>query len=159
MHARADHLLAAIVVGGLLSLLGVCAAVAVGVGRIPVRVAPARGAGHGAGARPCRGTEGAAIRGTPDGEQRRLIAVDVLADARLPQVTGVVVRAARPAGEAAVTLGAARLGGAADRRADRVVLALLGWRTWTAHALHRLADRRHTVPRYEESGAPWRPWP
>ncbi len=97
---------------------------------------------------------------TPDGEQRRLIAVDVLADARLPQVTGAVFALLGPLVMAAVNA-SGPLGWAGPLTAGLivVVLALLGWRTWTAHALHRLADRRHTVPRYEESGAPWRPWP
>ena len=40
-----------------------------------------------------------------------------------------------------------------------LVLAGLAWRIGSAYALHRAADRKHTVPRFEETGAPWRPWP
>lgn len=159
VHARADHLLAAIVVGGLLSLLGVVL-LWLSASRIPVRVAPARGPDMGLVRDRAAARKVLRSGGTPDGEQRRLIAVDVLADARLPQVTGAVFALLGPLVMAAVNA-SGPLGWAGPLTAGLivVVLALLAWRTWTAHALHRLADRRHTVPRYEESGAPWRPWP
>lgn len=159
VHARADHLLAAIVVGGLLSLLGVVL-LWLSASRIPVRVAPARGPDMGLVRDRAAARKVLRSGGTPDGEQRRLIAVDVLADARLPQVAGAVFALLGPLVMAAVNA-SGPLGWAGPLTAGLivVVLALVGWRTWAAHALHRLADRRHTVPRYEESGAPWRPWP
>ncbi|WP_224386234.1 hypothetical protein [Pseudonocardia sp. ICBG1293] len=159
VHARAEHLLAAIVVGGLLSLLGVVL-LWVSASRTPVRVAPARGPEMGLVRDRAAARRVLRSGGTPDGEQRRLVAVDVLADARLPQLTGAVFALLGPLVMAAVNA-SGPLGWAGPLTAGLivVVLALLGWRTWTAHALHRLADRRHTVPRHEGSGAPWRPWP
>lgn len=157
--SRADHLLAAVVVGGVLNLVGVVLLWVYST-RTPHRVAPGRGPGMGL-ARD-RATARTVLRsgGTPDGEQRRLIAVDVLADAPLPLVTGAVFVLLGPLVLAAVNdSGPLAPLGPVTAALVLLVLAGLAWRTRSAHALHRAADRRHTVPRFEGSGSPWRPWP
>ncbi|MEJ8278995.1 hypothetical protein, partial [Pseudonocardia spirodelae] len=159
VHARADHLLAAIVTGGVLSLVGVVL-LWLSASRVPTRVAPARGPEMGLVADRAAARRVLRSGGTPDGEQRRLIAVDVLADARVPQVAGAVFALLGPLVTAAVNAsGPLGWAGPATAALIVVVLALVGWRTWAAHALHRAADRRHTVPRFEHTGTPWRPWP
>lgn len=157
--ARAEHLFAAVVVGGVLNVFGVVL-LWLSASRTPVRVAPARGPAMGLA------TDRRAARkllrsgGTPDGEQRRLLAVEVLADAPLPLVTGGVFVLLGPLVVAVVhDSGTFAWLGPVTAGLILLLLAGLGWRTWSAYAFHRAADRRHTVPRFAGSGTPWRPWP
>ncbi|BBG03536.1 MULTISPECIES: hypothetical protein [Pseudonocardia] len=157
--SRAEYLLAGVVAGGVLSAVGVVL-LWLYSSRTPSRVAPARGPEMGLATD--RGVARTVLRsgGTPDGEQRRLIAVDVQADAKLPLVTGATFALLGPLVVAVANAsGSLWWLGPATAGLIVLVLAALGWRTWSAYTLHRAADRRHTVPRFEETGAPWRPWP
>lgn len=156
--SRAEYLLAGVLVGGVLSLLGVLL-LWLSASRTPSPAEPVRGADLGLARDRAVARKVLRSGGTPDAEQRRLVAIEILADAKLPLVTGatfallgpLVVAAANASGTFAwlgpVTAGLILL-----------LLAGLGWRTWSAWTLHRAADRRHIVPRFVESGSPWRPW-
>ncbi|MFP5072488.1 hypothetical protein ACLFMI_22830 [Pseudonocardia nantongensis] len=157
--SRAEHLLAAVVVGGVLNLVGV-AALWLFAARVPRRTAPERGSGLGLPRDRTAARKMLRSGGTPDGEQRRLVAVDVLLDAGLPLVGGAVFALLGPLVVAAVNnSGPLFWLGPLTAGLVLLVLAGLAWRIGSAYALHRAADRKHTVPRFEETGAPWRPWP
>lgn len=157
--SRAEYLLAGVVTGGVLSAVGV-GLLWLYASRTPSRVAPARGPEMGLAADRAVARKVLRSGGTPDGEQRRLIAVDVQADAALPIVTGatfallgpLVVAVANASGPMAWL-------GPLTAALIVLVLAALGLRTWSAYTLHRAADRKHTVPRFDGTGAPWQPWP
>ncbi|MFP5022229.1 hypothetical protein [Pseudonocardia phyllosphaerae] len=157
--SRAEHLLAGVVVGGLLNLVGVVL-LWLYAQRTPARVEPARGPDMGLVRD--RAVARKVLRSglTPDGEQRRLVAVDVLADAPVPLITGGTFALLGPL-VVAVAHDSGPFGWAGPLTAGLivVVLALVGVRAWRAYALHKLADAKHTVPRFEESGTPWQPWP
>ena len=156
--SRAEYLLAGVVVGGILSLLGVLL-LWLSASRTPSPVQPSRGPEMGLARDRAAATKVLRSGGTPDAEQRRLVAIEVLADAKLPLVTGATFALLGP-----LVVAAAHTGGTfawlAPVTAGLILLLLagLGWRTWSAWALHRAADRRHTVPRFVETGSPWRPW-
>ncbi|MEU6697580.1 hypothetical protein [Pseudonocardia sp. NPDC046786] len=157
--SRAEYLLAGVVGGGVLSAVGVVL-LWLYASRTPARVAPARGPDMGLA------TDRAAARallrsgGTPDAEQRRLVAVDVQADARLPQLTGATFALLGPLVVAVANAsGSLPWLGPVTAGLIVLVLATLARHTWSAYTLHRIADRRHVVPRFEGTGTPWRPWP
>lgn len=157
--SRAEYLFPAVVAGGLLNLVGV-ALLWLFAARSPRRVAPERGPGMGLARDRAAARSVLRSGGTLDGEQRRLVAVDVVADAGLPLVAGAVFALLGPLVVTAVNAsGPLSWLGPVTAGLVLLVLAATGRRTWSAHALHRAADRRHTVPRFEGSGAPWRPWP
>lgn len=153
--SRAEYLLAGVVVGGILSLLGVLL-LWLSASRTPSPVQPSRGPEMGLARDRTAATKVLRSGGTPDAEQRRLVAIEVLADAKLPLVTGATFALLGPLVVAAAHAGSTF--GPVTAGLILLLLAGLGWRTWSAWALHRAADRRHTVPRFEETGSPWRPW-
>ncbi|MEV1292097.1 hypothetical protein [Pseudonocardia sp. NPDC049635] len=157
--ARAEYLLAGVVTGGALCALGVVLLWLYSP-RTPARVAPARGPEMGLARDRAEARTVLRSGAAPDTEQRRLVAVDVQADAPLPLVTGATFAPLGPLVVAvANTGGPLPWLGPATAGLILLVLAGLAWRTWSAYMLHRVADRRHTVPRFAGSGAPWRPWP
>lgn len=157
--SRAPYLLDGLVVGGLLCVLGTVL-LWLYAARTPARVAPGRGPEMGLARDRAAARKLLLSGGTLDGEQRRLIAVEVLADAKLPLVTGATAGFLGPL-VVAVANASGPVAWLGPVTAALIVLLLvaLGWRTWSAYRLHRAADRIHTVPRYEDSGSPWRPWP
>ncbi|WP_139323915.1 MULTISPECIES: hypothetical protein [unclassified Pseudonocardia] len=157
--SRAPYLLTGVVVGAVLCVLG-STLLWVYAARTPARVAPRRGPEMGLARDRAAARTLLRSGGDPDGEQRRLIAVEVLADAKLPLVTGATAGFLGPL-VVAVANASGPLPWLGPVTAGLTVLLLLvlGLRTWSAYALHRAADGKHTVPRFEETGAPWRPWP
>lgn len=157
--SRSDYLLAGVVVGGILSLVGVLL-LWLFASRSPSRVAPERGPDMGLPRDRAAARKVLRSGGTPDGEQRRLVAIEVQADAKLPLVTGATFALLGPL-VVAVNHYSGTFGPLGPVTSGLILLLLagLGWRTWSAWSLHRAADRKHTVPRYAGSGAPWRPWP
>ncbi|MBC3193252.1 hypothetical protein H7X46_19520 [Pseudonocardia sp. C8] len=157
--SRAEYLLTGVVAGGLLCLAGAML-LWLYAPRTPARVAPARGPEMGLARDRAAARTLLRSGGTPDAEQRRLIAIEVLADAKLPLVTGATFGFLGPL-VVAVAHNSGGVGWLGPVTAGLILLVLagLGWRTGSAWALHRAADRRHTVPRYADSGSPWRPWP
>ncbi|ANY05449.1 hypothetical protein [Pseudonocardia sp. HH130630-07] len=154
--SRAPHLLGGLLLGAVLCVTG-AVLLWTHADRVPARVEPRRGPGMGLVADRVAARRLLLSGATPDGEQRRLVAVEVLADAKLPLVTGAMFGVLGPL----VVAVAHTSGPLGPLTAALIVLLLaaLAWRTWSAYRLHRAADGRHTVPRFAGSGAPWRPWP
>lgn len=154
---RSAWLWAAIALGALVHLLGVVA-LWVLAPRAPKRVLPRPGRAAGTGADRKRAVRALRAGGRLGAEQRRLVAGEVAAGARVPVVVAGAFALLGP-----VVMGTPNTAGPlpwlgpATAGAVLLTLGSLGWQVRSVRSLHRAAQRADALPAVDGHDAPYLP--